>query len=145
MDNGIVRACAACGAKNRVPARHLAHEGRCGRCKAALPPLGEPVDVDAATFKDIVAGATVPVLVDFWAAWCGPCRAAAPGVKKVAAEMAGKAVVVKVDTEREPGLAADFNVRGIPNFVVLRGGRVVSQQPGLVGPDELKRRIETAR
>ena len=73
------------------------------------------------------------------------CRAAAPGVKKVASDMAGKAIVLKVDTERHPALAAQFDVKGIPNFVVLKGGRVASQRAGLVGPDELARWLEAAR
>jgi thioredoxin 2 len=140
----IVRTCAACGAKNRIPARHLADTGRCGGCQAALDPLAEPIDADAAAFDEIVAAASVPVLVDFWAPWCPPCRLAAPGVRKVAKGMAGRALVVKVDTDQHPELAARFGVRGIPNFVVLKGGRVVSQQAGLVSHQQMQSWLEQA-
>jgi thioredoxin 2 len=128
----VIRACAACGQKNRIPWEHLSDAGRCGACKAEIPPIAEPLDVDTVTFNAVVASVRVPVLIDFWAAWCGPCRMASPEVKETAARVAGRAIVLKVDTERSPDLAQQFNVMSIPNFVVMKDGRVVRQQPGLV-------------
>ena len=134
----LIRTCTQCGQKNRVAGKHLADTGRCGACKAALPPVAEPVAVDAALFDEIVQSAGVPVLVDFWADWCGPCRTAAPEVARTAADMAGKAIVLKVDTEANPQLSARFQVRGIPNFAVLKGGKTVFQQAGLVGHEQME-------
>jgi len=128
----LVRKCAACGTSNRVPAENLADTGRCGSCKGPIPPAADPIEADPELFDDVVQRAGVPVLVDFWAAWCGPCRMAAPEVERAAKNMAGRALVMKVDTDAHPGLAQRYGVQSIPNFVVLRGGRVVNQQAGFV-------------
>ncbi len=140
----VVRTCTHCQQKNRIAAKYLNSTGRCGACKATLPPLAEPLAVDPTLFDEIVQGALVPVLVDFWAAWCGPCRTAALEVARTASEMAGKALVLKVDTEAHPQLSARFQVRGIPNFVILFQGKSVLQQAGLVGHEQMEQWLRGA-
>jgi thioredoxin 2 len=134
------RVCTQCQAVNRIPVRHLADAGKCGRCKAVLPPHATPIEITSdAQFDEIVGGARVPILVDFWATWCGPCRAVAPEVKKAAQNLAGKALVLKVDTDELQELAQRYQISSIPNFAVFSGGRLVRQSAGAVDHRQLEK------
>ena len=106
--------------------------------------MAHEVELTDANFEQEVLKSETPVLVDFWAEWCGPCRMAAPEVHKVAANMSGRALVLKVNTEEQPELAARFGVQSIPNFVVMSGGKTVVQQPGLVDHRTMLRWLEQA-
>ena len=141
MSATTVRQCPGCGAKNRVPARHVADTGTCGRCHAALPPSDEPIEANSEMFDDVVAQTKVPVLVDFWAPWCGPCRMAAPEVSKAARAVAGNAVVLKVNTDENPDLAQRFGIQSIPTFLVFQAGTPVRRQAGAVASDALLRMV----
>jgi thioredoxin 2 len=127
-DRGIVIACSACGQRNRVP---FGREAKCGKCGTALPSPAEPIEVPtAATFDALVRDSKVPILVDFWAPWCGPCLAVAPEMARVAGSNAGRYLVVKVNTEALPELGDRFRIRSIPTMAVFSGGREVARTAG---------------
>jgi thioredoxin 2 len=138
----IESVCASCGTRNRIPPKHLADSGRCGSCKSTLAPSSQPIEVDEILFDAITSEAKVPVLVDFWAEWCGPCRMSAPELQKLAREMSGRAVVIKVDIDAHPSLATRHGVQSIPNFLVFKDGRVVARHVGAAPMMQMRRWIE---
>jgi len=124
-------ACAHCGAVNRLPAERLGDDPNCGRCKQPLLD-GQPVELDDRSFDAFVRQTTLPVLVDFWAPWCGPCRQMAPQFEAAARQLKGRAVLVKVNSDVAQQTAARFNIRSIPTLVRLDGGVERQRQAGAV-------------
>ncbi len=131
--------CASCGAFNRVPAARPPGTPTCGRCQRALDLSGAPQEVDGASLQRAVQGSPVPILLDLWAPWCAPCRAAAPLLAALGRAQAGRLLVLKLNTEQHPDMAARLGVRGIPTFVVFAGGQEVARRSGLMPQAELER------
>ena len=130
-DRGIVAECSQCGQQNRVAYEKLAEPVRCGRCKATLHPPATPIDVPSLEAFDAVTGrSSLPVVVDYWAAWCGPCRMVAPEMDKIAAQRAGDLLVVKVDTERLSELSARYHIQSIPMLAVFHRGHEKARTVG---------------
>ena len=130
-ERGVIVACPQCGQKNRIAFARLADTTRCPVCKHDLPPPSAPIDVPSlAVFDAMVAHATLPIVVDYWAAWCGPCRMVAPEIAKIASQNAGRLLVTKVDTEHLPELATRYDIQSIPMMAVFHHGQEKARTVG---------------
>lgn len=145
-DEFVLVNCPSCRAKNRIPLGRIGQSGHCGRCHSTLSTdsfySDTPVAVTDARFELLSRRSPLPVLVDFWAAWCHPCHQMEPIIDALARDLAGRLLVLKVDTEREVATAARFSVRGVPTLVVLRSGLEVDRIPGALPLPALRQRLE---
>lgn len=137
MTTATVR-CTHCGKTNRIPAAAQGHP-RCGNCQTPLPWIAEANDTD---FGSVAEQTSLPVLVDLWATWCGPCRTVSPALERVATELAGRIKLVKVDIDRSPALARRFEVQAVPTLLILDHGRTLSRQAGASPAPALRQWVE---
>ncbi len=134
--------CPHCDAVNRIPAARLGDRPACGKCHQALFE-GRPVELTAANFDRQVGRSDIPVLIDFWAPWCGPCKMMAPQFKQAAVELEPEVRLAKVDTEAQQALGARFGIRSIPTLALFRGGREIARQAGAMGAADILRWVRS--
>lgn len=133
--------CADCGANNRVRT-DAKEQAICGRCRTPLPKIAKPVFVTDANFSSEIESSSLPVLLDLWAAWCGPCRMIAPVIEQLAVELSGKCVVGKLDVDKNPHTASRFGVQSIPTLLILKNGREVDRLVGAQSKDAIMQRLK---
>ncbi len=138
MTDSVQIVCPHCDAANRLPVGRDALKAKCGRCKGMLF-SGEPVSLTGARFKRHLAASSLPLIVDFWAGWCGPCRAMAPVFERAAGTLEPNARFIKIDVDAEPALAAEYGVRGIPALFLFKDGKVAAQHAGVADAQLLDR------
>ena len=132
--------CPSCQAVNRIPSERLVQHPRCGKCKEALF-TGHPLELTARDFQQHIGRNDIPVVVDFWAAWCGPCKMMAPSYAQAAVKLEPQVRLAKLNTEQEQGIAAQFNIRSIPTLILFKAGREIARQAGAMSAADIVRWI----
>ena len=130
--------CPHCESINRIPAARLGDRPKCGQCHRALF-TGQPIDLSGASFRRVIGRSDIPIVVDFWAPWCGPCKAMAPEYSAAAAELEPRVHLAKLNTDAEPGLAAEFGIRSIPTLICFKAGAEVARRSGAAGRSDIVR------
>jgi thioredoxin 2 len=144
-ERGLLLACPNCGKRNRLKYEGLGQTFRCGQCRSELPSPRDPIDVRSdLVFDALISRSALPVLVDFWAPWCGPCKMVAPEFVKLARETTGKFVIAKVNTEELPSLSQRFRITAIPTMVVFTNGLEKARQAGAMPAPAIRKFVEQA-
>ena len=142
MSDSLHIVCPHCAAVNRIPSQRMGEGPRCGKCHQALF-TGQPVELDAARFEKHITRNDIPVVVDFWAPWCAPCRAMAPEYEKAAGELEPHVRLAKVDTEAEQAIGSRFGIRSIPTLAIFRGGSEIARQAGAMPSADIIRWVKS--
>ncbi|MCP3898417.1 MAG: thioredoxin TrxC [Desulfobacteraceae bacterium] len=142
-DNSLILACQKCGTKNRIPLLRISETPKCGKCGTLLATdiINQPVNVVDNTFDKLVLGSTLPVLVDCWAPWCGPCRAVGPILDELAAKYKAKLIIAKINVDENPKIGARYSISSIPTMLLVKNGKVIDQLVGALPKEELEKQI----